>query len=158
MMDAQLTVDIIFEEARAGMFVVTLYEARGLRNVDPLGHQRPYLNLTLGKANSKRSKSVENNPTEPYFAEEEICLWMDKDTWTQDLQMDLLDEDIGAGKPIGKISKCLLPYMNYSLPLKDAAVETLSVGDRGELVVKVCHHIKLYVYTHLICCLLLMTL
>jgi hypothetical protein len=130
-------VDVFFEEARTGMFVITLYEARGLRNVDPLGHQRPYVNCILGKTNNKRSKFIEGSPVEPYFAEEELYLWSDKDNWMEDLVVQMLDEDIGLAKPIGEAAKSLLPYMNYALPLKDGVVETLPVGGNGELVLKV---------------------
>lgn len=119
------------------MFVITLFEARGLRNIDPLGQQRPYILATYGNDTSKRSKFVENSPVEPYFAEEELCIWSDKTNWMEDLRLEVLDEDIGMAKPIGGISKSLLPYMNYSTPLSEAVLETSSIGGSGELVYKV---------------------
>ena len=119
------------------MFVVTLFEARGLRNVDPLGQQRPYVLLTYGNDGSKRSKYVESSPVEPYFAEEELYIWSDTKNWTEDLRIDLLDEDIGMSKPIGGLSKSLLSYMNFTVPLSESVLETLSLGGAGELALKV---------------------
>ena len=129
---------MFYEEARNGMFVITLFEARGLRNVDPLGHQRPYVNVSYGKLNSKRTKFVEGSPTEPYFSEEAVCLAADPGNWMEDAVIDILDQDIGASKPIGSVKKNLLPYMNYSLPLKEGVPETLNAGGNSEVVVKVC--------------------
>lgn len=138
--------DIFFEEARTGMFVIKLFEARGLRNVDPLGQQRPYVLATYGNDVSKRSKCVDNSPVEPYFAEEELCVWSDKRNWMEDLRLDILDEDIGMAKTIGGISKSLLPYMNYSTPLAEAVLETSSLGGAGELVYKVSYRFYAYQY------------
>jgi C2 domain len=135
--DAKLLVDFIYEEGRTGMFAVTLFQASGLSNVDPLGNQRPYVNLSLGKKQLKRSKTIENGPTDPYFGEEELFLWSDKENWKQDLLIEVLDEDIGATKPIATVSLSMLPYMNYATPLKDGEIETISLGSSSEITLKV---------------------
>lgn len=136
-LNTKLLVDIMFEEARTGMAVITLYEAKGLRNIDPLGNQRPYVSLSLGKGASRRSKAVEDGPTDPYFAEEELQLWSDASNWMNDLIIEILDEDIGKSKPIGTASVSLLTYMNYTIPLRDAILETLVLGGAGQLSFKV---------------------
>ena len=101
-----------FEEARTGMFAVTLYEARGLRQIDPLGQQDPYTQLSLGNRYKKKSKVVKGGGVEPYFAEEEVLMWVDKENWVNDLRIDLYDEHIGDEKVIGFTHFSLLPYMD----------------------------------------------
>ena len=95
------------------MFIITLYEARGLRLLDPIGaKQDPYVQLSLSKRYKKRSKTIKGGHSDPYFTEENILLWVDKEIWINDLRVDLLDEDFGEQKPIGFTHFCLLPYMN----------------------------------------------
>lgn len=109
---SKLSVSIVFEEARPGIFELTLYEARGLRNIDPMGQQVPYVNFALGKNYKKRSKSVKDNPLNPYFTEEQIMLWVDATNWAQNLLVSLLDEALGEDRPIAYTNLNLLPYMN----------------------------------------------
>jgi Ca2+-dependent lipid-binding protein len=107
----QLSLEIVFEEARSGMMQITMFEARGLRNIDPMGQQDPYVQLALGKHYKKRTKSVKNGGTTPYFQEEDILLWLDQDNWVENLKVQLLDEDAKEDKPIGETEFSLLPYM-----------------------------------------------
>lgn len=107
----QLSLEIVFEEARSGMMQVTLFEAKGLRNIDPMGQQDPYVQLCLGRHYKKRSKSVKNGGSSPYFEEEEILLWLDQENWVDNLKVQLLDEDAKEDKPIGETEFSLLPYM-----------------------------------------------
>jgi len=109
---SKLSVSVVFEEARPGIFEFTLYEARGLRNIDPMGQQVPYVNFALGKHYKKRSKSVKDNSLNPYFAEEKIMLWVDSTNWANDLLVSLLDEALGEDRPISYTNLNLLPYMN----------------------------------------------
>ena len=101
----------MFEEARSGIFSFTFYEAHGLRNVDPMGQQSPYVQLSLGPSYSKRSQVAKNGGTEPYFTEEEILMWVDQENWIHDLKLNVLDELMGEEKPIGSTHFSLLPYM-----------------------------------------------
>mmetsp|Transcript_16218 Transcript_16218/g.22145 ORF Transcript_16218/g.22145 Transcript_16218/m.22145 type:complete len:1209 (-) Transcript_16218:67-3693(-) len=114
----KLLMEFVFEEARSGMFQITLFEGRGLRNIDPMGHQDPFVQFSLGKYYKKRSKSVKGGGTEPYFAEEDLLLWADQDNWVNDLHVDVLDEDAKEEKPIGSTHFSLLPYMKIAA--KDA--------------------------------------
>jgi hypothetical protein len=109
---SKLNVSVVYEEARPGIFEITLYEARGLRNIDPMGQQVPYVNLALGKNYKKRSRSVKDNATSPYFAEEQIMLWVDATNWANDLYVALLDEALGEDRPISYTNLNLLPYIN----------------------------------------------
>lgn len=140
----KLMLEFIYEEARVGIFVFTLYEARGLRSVNPMGKQNPYVQLALEKY-IKSSSIVRDNPRDPYFAEEQLLMWIDKDNWVHDLNIAVLDEQIGGENPIGYTNICLLPYMNVSA--KDAKDEVLDIfyvpkggtveQPQGEIVMKV---------------------
>lgn len=112
--------EIVFEEARSGMAQITLFEAHGLRNIDPLGRQDPYVQFSLGKHYKKRTKSVKNGGSDPFFEEEEVLLWLDQENWINDLQVDILDEDTKEEKVIASTHFSLLPYMKI---LPDAARE-----------------------------------
>lgn len=93
------------------MAQITLYEASGLRNIDPMGQQNPYVQLSLGRNYQIRSKTVKNGGVSPYFEEEEVLLWLDQDNWVENLKVDVLDEDAKEDKPIGSTEFSLLPYM-----------------------------------------------
>jgi hypothetical protein len=101
----------VFEEARSGLAQITVYEANGLRNIDPLGQQDPYVQFSLGRQYKKRTKSIKGGGIEPYFDEEEILLWLDQDNWIEDLKIEVLDEDAKEERPIGITHFSLLPYM-----------------------------------------------
>ena len=107
------------------MFVVTLFEAHNLRNVDQLGQQNPYVNLSLGKHYHKRSACVRGGGTQPYFAEEELMIYTDHENWVNDLVINLYDEDLGPEKPIGFTNISLLHYMN--IHPDEAKEETLEL-------------------------------
>ena len=109
---SKLNLEFSYEEARTGMFVITLYEASGLRQLDALGQQDPYVQLSLGERYKKKGKVVKGGGVEPYFNEEEILMWVDKENWIHDLRIDLFDEHIGNENVIGFTNFSLLPYMN----------------------------------------------
>lgn len=74
----KLVLEIVFEEARSGLALLTFYEAHGLRSIDPLGQQDPFVQCSLGPKGSyvKRTKSVKGGGTDPYFDEDSIALWL----------------------------------------------------------------------------------
>lgn len=102
----------MFEEARLGLLQFTLFEARGLRSIDPMGQQDPYVQLSLGKNYVKRSKSIKNGGIQPYYAEEEMLIWVDEKNWIEELRVDVFDEEIGVSKVIGGTSFSPLRYCN----------------------------------------------
>ena len=108
----KLGLEFIFEEARTGLFQITLYEGRGLRNVDPMGQLNPYVQLNLGDFYKKRSKQLETGGPNPFFNEEEVLIWADQLNWIHDLRVNVLDEGFGEEKPVGNTHFSLLPYMN----------------------------------------------
>lgn len=120
-----MRLEFIFEEARSGMFAITLYEARGLRNVDPMAKQDPYVQFSLGPNYIKKSAVIRNGGNAPYFAEEEILMFADQTNWVNNLEIAVLDEAIGLEKPIGTTHLCLLPYMN--IKTEDAVDETFDL-------------------------------
>ena len=93
----------------------TLYEAKRLRNVDPMGQQHPYVQLALGDY-KKKSKVIEKGGRDPYFAEEDVIMWVDTESWVHDLDVLLLDQEVGEENPIAFTDLCLLPYMDI-LPM-----------------------------------------
>jgi len=107
----KLLLEIVFEEARSGMAQITLFEAANLRNIDPMGQQDPYVQFSLGKHYKKRSKTIKNGGTSPYFEEEDILMWLDQENWIDNLHVAILDEDAKEEKPIGTTDFSLLPYM-----------------------------------------------
>lgn len=150
---AKLTLGFLFEEARVGLMQFTLFEASRLRSLDTMGQQDPYVQLRLGETYIKRSKSIKNGGTKPYFAEEDVLMWLDRDNWVFDLHVDLVDEDSGPSKPIGGTHFSLIKYADPMLrgkseqafPLtykkqtdpKDRSSTTDVPG--GELVMKIQH-------------------
>ncbi len=106
-----MILEIVFEEARSGLAQITVYEAIGIRNIDPLGKQDPYVQFSLGRHYKKRTKSVKGGGVNPYFNEEEVLLWLDQDNWVEDLKVEVLDEDAKEERPIGSTHFSLLPYM-----------------------------------------------
>ena len=94
------------------MFQITLFEGKDLRNIDPMGHQDPFVQFALGKDYKKRSKCIKGGATHPFFNEEDVLMWVDQDNWVNDLTVDVLDEDAKEEKPIGSTHFSLLPYMN----------------------------------------------
>lgn len=139
-----VVLEFVFEEARIGIFLFTLYEARALRNVNPMGKQHPFVQLSISNY-IKKSKAVKDSPRDPYFAEEELLMWVDKENWVHDVKVALLDEEIQGENPIGLTNMCLLPYMN--MKASDARDETFDLFHipkggtmeqaQGELVMKV---------------------
>jgi len=107
----QLVLDIVFEEARSGIMELTLYEVSGIRNIDPMGQQDPYVQFSLGNNYKKRSKTIKNGGINPYFEEEILLLWIDQDNWVNNLKVQVLDDDAKEEKPIGETNFSLLPYM-----------------------------------------------
>ena len=103
--------EFMFQEARAGMFVFTLYEGNDLRNVDPMGQQHPYVQLAL-ESYKKQSKTIHKGGREPYFAEEEVIMWVDTEAWVKDLRVSICDQEIGESNPIGYTDVCLLSFMD----------------------------------------------
>lgn len=112
---SKIVLEFLFEEARAGLFVFTLYEAKRLRNVDPMGQQHPYVQMALGDY-KKKSRVVEKGGRDPYFAEEDIIMWVDTESWVNDLDVMLCDQEVGEDNPIAYTDLCLLPYMDI-LPM-----------------------------------------
>jgi hypothetical protein len=103
--------EFMFEEARQGIFVFTLYEAKKLRNVDPLGQQNPYVEFSMGSY-SKKSQVVKKGGKDPYFAEQDVIMWVNKDIWVNDMKIRICDEEVGPDNAIGYTTVCLLAYMD----------------------------------------------
>ncbi|KAH8070955.1 Ca2-binding protein [Aureococcus anophagefferens] len=100
--DSGVRLEFSFDPAVVGMCVFTLYEGRNLTNMDSVGKQDPYVKLTLGEDYNKQSKTITDGGTDPYFEEEEMVMWIDEKGWTNDLLVQVFDEDIGTDDLIGQ--------------------------------------------------------
>jgi C2 domain len=98
-----------------GLMQFTLFEARGLRSIDPMGQQDPYVQIALGKNYIKRSKSIKKGGTQPYYAEEEMLVWVDSKNWVDPMQISMFDEEIGPSKLIGGTTLSVLKYCNPAM-------------------------------------------
>lgn len=112
---SKICLEFLFQQARPGLYVFTLYEANRLRNIDPMGQQNPYIQFSLG-GYKKKSRVIEKGGRDPYFGEEDVVMWVDSEIWTNDLKVELLDKEIGEDNPIAYTDFSLLPYMDI-LPM-----------------------------------------
>lgn len=103
--------EFVYEEARPGIFVFTLYDAKKLRNVDPMGQQNPYVEFSLGNY-VKKSDVVKKGGKDPYFAEKEVIMWVNKEIWVNNLKLKICDQELGPDNAIAYTEFCLLSYMD----------------------------------------------
>lgn len=99
-----------FQVARRGILVLTCFEGIGLRNMELVGKQDPYCVFELG-GQKVRTATIENGGRDPYFNEEEVELWVDSHAWTQNLQFNVYDEDVGRDDFIGGADFSILPFL-----------------------------------------------
>lgn len=132
-----LKVEFVFEPAKVGMAVFTLYEGRNLKNMDTVGRQDPYVKFSLRDV-VKQSKTQKNGGADPSFAEEQIALWVDGDAWTEDVVVQVYDEDEGTDDLIGACSFSLLPYMSASKNTERQVYELFAQDNKrhGDLLMK----------------------
>ncbi|CAM9228565.1 unnamed protein product [Pylaiella littoralis] len=110
----KVLVQISFEPALLGMFVLTLHEGRGLGEDDPASRPNPYVVAALGEMYQKRSRAAKGGGSNPVFRQEEIVLWIDKENWTSDLQIQVRSEDIGTDAELGSAKMSVLRAMGIS--------------------------------------------
>ncbi|CAN0260617.1 unnamed protein product, partial [Ectocarpus sp. 12 AP-2014] len=108
----KVLVEISFEPALLGMFVLTLHEGKGLGAHDPASRPNPYVVATLGDMYQKRSRAAKGGGSAPVFRQEEIVLWIDKENWTNDLQLQVRSEDIGTDAELGSAKISVLHAMD----------------------------------------------
>ena len=112
--NSKVQVEFRFEEAKIGMAVFTLYEGKNLGTSEmKLGGQMlsPYVSVSMGDNYHKRSQTQLNAGQDPYFAEEQILMWVDEENWTKPATITTWHEDVGDHDVVGKHELSLLPYM-----------------------------------------------
>ena len=112
--NSKVQVEFNFEQAKVGMAVFTLYEGRGLGSSEmKLGGNSlaPYVSVSVGETYHKRSQTILDGGTEPYFGEEQILMWVDNENWVEPAVTTVWHEDIGDHDLVGKADFSLLPYM-----------------------------------------------
>ena len=148
--NSKVQLEFKFEEAKVGMAVFTLYEAKNLGTSEmKLGGNvlSPYMSISMGDAYHKRSQTQVNGGQDPYFGEEQILMWIDEENWTKPAALTCWHEDIGDHDVIGKHELSLLPYMVVDpddakqelIPLqvlKETTHEGVKAMDTGELMMK----------------------
>lgn len=139
--NSQLQLEFRFEPAMVGMAVFTLYEGRGLKNMETIGKQDPYVKLKLGDKLEKKSKTCKDGGQNPYFKEEQILVWVDRTSWVHNVQLHVFDEDVGNDDLIGQCDFSLLPYMTtHPDEAKEQLYELTNPNhnkSHGELLMKV---------------------
>ncbi|CAM9341515.1 unnamed protein product, partial [Hapterophycus canaliculatus] len=110
----KVQVEISFEPALLGMFVLTLHEGRGLGENDPASRPNPYVVASLGEMYQKRSRAAKGGGSAPVFRQEELVLWIDKENWTNDLQLQVRSEDVGTDTELGSAKISVLQAMGFS--------------------------------------------
>ena len=80
--NSKVQLEFKFEEAKVGMAVFTLYEAKNLGTSEmKLGGNvlSPYMSISMGDSYHKRSQTQVNGGQDPYFGEEQILMWVDEE-------------------------------------------------------------------------------
>lgn len=121
-----LRLEFLFEEAKVGMLMSTLYECRNLKLLDSITKQDPFVELALGDKYKKRSTAVKAGGMNPSFNNEQVILWVDRMNWSNDLVAKVADEDVGKVNVVGQVKMSVLPYM--ALREKDASDEVFQLS------------------------------
>ncbi|CAN0447276.1 unnamed protein product, partial [Ascophyllum nodosum] len=107
----KVLVEISFQPALVGMFVLTLCEGKDLGANNSFVGPNPYVVATLGETHRKRSSVVKGGGSTPVFGKEEILFWVDKQNWTSDLTVQVQSEDIGTDAELGAATMSVLQAM-----------------------------------------------
>ena len=70
-----------------------------------------YAVIKLGK-HKKRSKTIDDGGTNPLFNNEQLLLHVPQDSFGEDVQVTLWDDDIGRDDKIGSATFSLLPHIH----------------------------------------------
>jgi len=136
----ELNMTAMFEQAKIGMVVFTLYEGRQLKSNGKLSN---YVTIGMGPKYEKRSTSIKDPKNNPWFKEEKIILWASTSNWVDDVSLKVFDEDGGNNILIGQASFSLLPYMRLQPEKFSPQVFPIRKGTgneaehTGEIVLKV---------------------
>jgi len=123
---ANVKLTLSFQHSYEGIAVFTLVDGRNLANRGGImDKQDPYCVIKLGNKNSKRSRTVDDGGTNPSFQNEQILLHVGRNSFENDVEVKLYDDDIGVDDIIGKCSFSILPY------IRDAALYRSRKTKRG---------------------------
>ncbi|CAM9099586.1 unnamed protein product, partial [Discosporangium mesarthrocarpum] len=119
-----------FEPAILGMFCLTLYEGREVGRGAVAATSNPYVIARLGHTYQKRSRTTKGGGKHPYFKEEEMVMWIDKENWVNDLQLQVMSEDIGTDVLLGEVAFSILPAT--AVPPDRAQAKLVELASDGE--------------------------
>eukprot|EP00519_Triparma_laevis_P003355 CAMPEP_0182506790 /NCGR_PEP_ID=MMETSP1321-20130603/21932_1 /TAXON_ID=91990 /ORGANISM="Bolidomonas sp., Strain RCC1657" /LENGTH=2200 /DNA_ID=CAMNT_0024712587 /DNA_START=158 /DNA_END=6756 /DNA_ORIENTATION=- len=155
-----LKLKISFQRSKLGALLVTLVDAKNLANragiMGSAKNMDPYVQVSVNKAKPGRSRTINNGGKTPSFNNQELLIFCDeKDSWKEDVEVTVYDDNIGSDAVIGKSTFSLMDYMNpkdvadadkedpvksFSLLHKGKSAGELRMGTRflpaGKLTVK----------------------
>jgi hypothetical protein len=130
-----------FLKSQLGALLVTLVDAKNLANragiMSSAKSMDPYVQIEVNKAKPARSRTINNGGKTPNFNNQELLIFCDeKESWKEDVEITVYDDNIGVDAIIGKHNFGLMNYMNPK-DTADADAETgtqsLSLSHKGKM-------------------------
>ena len=125
--NSKVQVEFRFEEAKVGMAVFTLYEGKNLGTSEmKLGGEMlsPYVSISMGDNYHKRSQTQVNGGQDPYFAEEQVLMWVDEENWTKPATLTTWHEVSRRSERKKNLRGYLLLYIGCLILLYDGIILT----------------------------------
>jgi Ca2+-dependent lipid-binding protein len=136
---ASAKLEIVFEEAKVGMTVFTIYEAHNLvPEAGSAGRLKPYVTFQIGEGYHKKSATGSADGNSAFWGEDQVNMWIDRSNWVSNVALQCLSEDVGTDGVVGSAVRSLLPPMRV-LPHKaqQSAVLLERDGEQvGELLMR----------------------
>jgi hypothetical protein len=136
----ELNLSAVFEHAKIGMLVFTVFEGRQLKSTSKLDN---FVSVNMGEKYMKRTKSIKDGKGNPWFKEEKLVMWVSAANWVDDCVLRAWDDDGANNDVIGETTFSVLPYMAMTPDkftpqvfaiMKEAGAEQ---EQTGEVVMKV---------------------
>jgi len=111
--NSSLHIEVTFLEVKIGMVLFTLYECSNLIKGNEVVSD-PYVTVAVGDKMKKRSRTIFDAGSNPYFGEETMLLWINESNWFDKLEINVWNENIGNHDHVGLTDMSLLAMMNKS--------------------------------------------
>ena len=126
-----LKLSVCFKKSCKGALLLTLCDAKNLGNragmFSSASKMDPYVYCEVGKLKA-RSNTVNNGGKTPNFNNEELLVYCDSESWKEDAQISVYDDNVGSDAKIGTTTLSLLPLMNPTATPDNVDVETAPVS------------------------------
>ncbi|GMI16140.1 hypothetical protein TrLO_g13746 [Triparma laevis f. longispina] len=135
-----LKLNVSFLKSKLGALLVTLVDAKNLANragiMGSAKNMDPYVQVEVNKAKPGRSKTISNGGKAPSFNNQELLIFCDeKESWKEDVEVTVYDDNIGSDAVIGRNTFSLMDYMNpkdVTDADKEEAVKSFSLLHKGK--------------------------